>query len=113
MKVTCCKECGHPVELQLEKIYFTPTEQEYLMHLRAAGQAGISSKDLMSKVYRRHPDGGPSSMNMANVYIAKLRSKLRSYGLEIVGRRGNRYFTQSAGGQGSVYVLRKIEKVDA
>jgi hypothetical protein len=88
-EVKVCACCGHPLPVYDTLKGLTPSQQRIFELVEKAGQAGVSRRELMDKIYGGNPNGGPSSPNVLNVQKTKMQIVLQSRGLKITSEGGH------------------------
>lgn len=76
----CCPTCGRPYPPALT--VRGPVRQR-LVDIIAAHPDGLSSWELLDKVYADDPAGGPDHPNIINVHVWNVNRQLREQGYEI------------------------------
>lgn len=88
MKVTLCKDCGHPIVGDDLNASLTPLQRRIFDAVKRSGSAGIGSRDIMDIVYADDINGGPDDTNIIAVVIKQMAPRLARFNLKITGSRG-------------------------
>jgi hypothetical protein len=89
MKITICSHCGHPLPDSGVRGVLTVQQRRLFDIVMRAGQAGITTPEIMSLLYGDDPDGGPDSLHIVSVLALQIRKRIEPFGITIVGRSGN------------------------
>src|SRR5882672_3901307 len=87
MKTKLCPHCGHPMPADEVGGFLTPKQRRLYEIVRDAGVAGISSAEILAKMYADSPKEWPSS-NIVSVFAHHANKRLIPFGVEISARRG-------------------------
>ena len=88
MKTKPCPTCGQPIVADIASAKLTKSERRLYEIVKAAGAPGITSRDIMKKLYAEDPSGGPENPNIVSVFASNANAKLAAHHLKLTARRG-------------------------
>jgi hypothetical protein len=83
-----CSTCGHPIPDAAAAARLVGKQKHFYEIVADAGTVGISSQDIMRKLYADDPAGGPESPNILSVMARIVNLHLERHGVAIKGRSG-------------------------
>lgn len=88
VKITVCSCCGHPLPASGARVALTAMQQRMFDIVMRSGTAGISGPEIMNRMYEDDPTGGAESRNIVPVMAQKIRERIESFGITLIGTRG-------------------------
>lgn len=89
MKIVVCSCCGHPTPDAGARGALTPMQKRFFDIVLRAGTAGITGPEIMNRLYEDDPEGGAECRNVIPVTAKNIRERIESFGITLVGTRGN------------------------